>query len=150
MRLIAGLGIIALLIILISCQKQDETNISTYNSRSHNMGKDCMDCHVKGGPGKGWFIVAGTVYDTIFPNNGLNPHATVYLYNQFGGQGALVATLEGDTKGNFYTTSSVNFGNGLYPEVISAKGNMAFMSAAITQGACNSCHNYNTYKIYIK
>ena len=108
-----------------------------------------MDCHNKNGQGKGWFVVAGTVYDTLFPNNQINPNATVYLYSQYGGKGALVATIEGDAKGNFYTTEKIDFGTGLYPKLVSSKGKIKYMNAAVTQGACNGCHNYDTYKIYV-
>jgi hypothetical protein len=147
----AGLGIIALCLILFSCKKQDETNISDYNgTESHNMGKNCMDCHYKNGQGKGWFVVAGTVYDTIFPYNSPNPNATVFLYTQYGGKGTLAAKLKGDAKGNFYSTENVNFGSGLYPVVVSAKNNIKYMNAAITHGECSGCHNFDTFKIYIK
>lgn len=148
-RLYAGIGIIAFIFILISCRKQSESNISSFDKESHNMGKNCFDCHKKGGEGKGWFTVAGTVYDTIFPNNKVNPGGKVYLYTQYAGKGALVASLEVDTKGNFYTTEKVDFSTPLYPKVISAKGKVKYMSNSVTTGACNSCHNYSTFKIYI-
>ena len=147
--LIIGTGVIATFFIIICCNKNGETNISSHGRHSHNMGKNCMDCHTKGGQGTGWFVIAGTVYDTIFPNNTPNPNGTVYLYTRPGGKGSLVATIEVDGKGNFYTTEKIDLSGGVYTKVVSAKGNIKYMSSVITYGACSSCHNFNTYKIYI-
>ena len=81
MRKVCILSYMFLLTYMISCQKQDETNISSYNNRSHNMGKNCMVCHVKKGPGKGWFNVAGTIYDYNSTSNATSPDGNVYLYS---------------------------------------------------------------------
>lgn len=133
----------------ISCQKLNQSNISAHDRRSHNVGKNCMDCHVNGGPGRGWFVIAGTVFDTVFPNNKTNPNGTVFLYSD-PARKSLVTTMDVDGSGNFYTTDNINFGNGLYPKVVSKDGDVKYMSSIITSGACNSCHNFNTYKIYVK
>jgi hypothetical protein len=141
--------ILLCLLISFSCQKQNQSNISAHDRHSHNMGKNCMDCHVKDGPGRGWFNIAGTVYDTVFPYNKPNPNGTVFLYSN-ANRTTLVTSLEVDNNGNFYTTDNVNFGNGLYPKVVSKDGDVKYMGSIINNGACNSCHNYNTFKIYIK
>jgi hypothetical protein len=141
--------IIALSVVAISCKKANQSNISAHNKKSHNMGKNCFDCHVSGGPGLGWFEIAGTVYDTVFPNNKPNPNGTVFLYSD-AARTALVTTLDVDNDGNFYTTDNVNFGSGLFPKVVSKDGDIKYMTNPITQGACNGCHNFDTYKIYVK
>jgi hypothetical protein len=134
-----------------SCEKisGNETNISSYgDSESHNMGKNCMDCHKKGGNGKGRFIIAGTVYDTNFITTFSNP--TLKLYTLSRGAGELAKTLEGDARGNFYTTESVNFGPGLFPAIIGNSGKTSYMSGSVKTGACNSCHNYTNCKIWVR
>ena len=127
--------------IFISCKKEKtrgETNISAHNeSRSHNAGQNCMDCHSEGGDGTGWFTVAGTVYKSdktsVFSNT------TVKLYTGKNGGGKLKYTIDGDELGNFFTTEQVNFGNGLFPAVTGINGTR-FMSFSIKTGQCNNCH----------
>jgi hypothetical protein len=49
---------ISLMILFISsCKKnENETKISSNgDSESHNMGQNCMSCHVSGEKGEGWF-----------------------------------------------------------------------------------------------
>lgn len=58
-----------------------------------------MICHVSGGSDKGWFTVAGTVYDS--EQTSVYPNATVKLYTGSNGTGELVATLEVDEKATF-------------------------------------------------
>ncbi|MFN8321670.1 MAG: hypothetical protein U0T74_03330 [Chitinophagales bacterium] len=132
-----------------SCDKDGKSvsNISSYNStRSHNMGQNCMNCHKQGGEGEGWFTAAGTVYK---PNlSTTNPNNTIYLYTGPNGTGTLKATIEGDAKGNFHTTESIDFGSGLYPCVKNSANDIQYMSSSITQGACNSCHGVSEDKIW--
>ncbi len=110
------------------------------------MGQNCMNCHVNGGEGKGWFVAAGTVYK---PNlSTTNPNNTIYLYTGPNGTGILKATIEGDAKGNFHTTEDIDFGSGLYPSVKNAANDIQYMSSSITQGACNSCHGVSQDKIW--
>ena len=139
------------IITLNACEKEggNVPNISSYGSgKSHNMGRNCMDCHSSAGNGKGWFNVAGTVYDSTITNTLAN--ATVYLYTGPNGSGNLKYTIQGDAKGNFYTTDSVNFGTtGLYP-VVSGSTTSRTMSTSITVGQCNSCHGVTTDKIWTK
>ena len=132
-----------------SCNKgKNETKISSYSgTQSHNMGQDCMACHVKNGKGRegGWFNVAGTVYD----NTGIATfaNATVKLYTGPGATGTLKYTIQVDSKGNFYTTEAIDFGAGLYP-VIEGVNGFNHMSSSITTGNCISCHGSSTGKLW--
>lgn len=128
----------------ISCDKEDEGENKDMSSRyseneSHNAGQNCMSCHKSGGPGEGWFTVAGTVYNSS--ETAVYPNATVKLYTGTNGSGTLVKTIEVDGKGNFYTTNSVDFGTGLYVTVTGKSGSVSTMSSSITTGQCNSCHD---------
>jgi hypothetical protein len=130
---------------VLSCEKGNETKISTYNSNaSHNMGKNCMNCHTKGGEGEGWFEVAGTVYDSERVNT--YPNATVRFYSGPNGTGDLKYTLQVDALGNFYSTEGFNFGNGLYASV---QGDIQtnYMQSSLSSGQCNSCHGNSTGRI---
>ena len=134
----------ALFLVIQSCNKRNETKISAAGgTKSHNMGQNCMNCHVSGGRGEGWFNAAGTAYSSITNTVCKNP--VVQLYTERNGGGQLVATINGDAYGNFYTTESINFGSGLYPVVTGGGAN--FMTQSITQGACNSCHGVSTAQI---
>ena len=128
--------------IIESCEQNGcgKTEISSYNSHeSKKMTGDCMGCHSpNGGAGAGCFRVGGTAFDSI-PGDSDVKNSVVKLYTQPNGAGELVATLQVDASGNFYTTSPVSFANGLYPAIISPAGTRYMPSPAIT-GACNSCH----------
>lgn len=131
------------LIFLSDCKKEsNKTNISSHGeSDSHNMGKNCMECHNSGGSGEGSFTVAGTAYDSTLAHTYAN--VTVKLYSQQNAGGSLIATIVGDANGNFYTTENINVGAGAYPIVYGANGSK-YMHSQITSGACNSCHDGNT------
>jgi hypothetical protein len=135
-------AIIIGLLSLSSCKKDKAgsgSKTSAYGgTESHNVGENCMRCHNSGGSNDYWWNVAGTVYKP--DSTSLNPGSTVYLYSAANGGGNVVLTLPVDAKGNFYTTSSVSFGTGLFPAVKSSSGQIKYMGASITQGACNSCH----------
>lgn len=140
--------LVSILIISQSCNKSgsSETNISsTGSNKSHNMGQNCMNCHISGGKGEGWFNVAGTVYKSDLSSTYAN--TTVKLYTGPNGTGTLKYTIQGDAKGNFYTTESIDFGNGLYP-VVQGLSTANYMSSSITSGQCNSCHGVSTDKIW--
>jgi hypothetical protein len=123
-----------------------ETEVSYHNDdNSHNNGKDCMSCHKDGGGGEGCFIIAGSVYDSL--QTTAQPNVTVRLYTEANGAGLLKYTIQGDKKGNFFTTDNVNYG-GLYPAVTSLSGNTQYMPAPLTKGNCNSCHGVSTGKIW--
>lgn len=140
--LIAG----ALLLSQTSCEKEggsSSTNVSTTNgNRSHNMGQNCMNCHRNGGQGDGWFTAAGTMYKADLIN--FQPNTTVYLYTGPNASGNLVATLNVDAKGNFFTTNAIDFSSGLYPVAKGPSGTLHYMSQVTRTGACNGCHNGST------
>lgn len=138
------------LFVLFACQEEggNSTNISSSTSnKSHNMGQNCMKCHKSGGEGKGWFQAAGTVYHS----NGTttNPNAIVRLYTEPNGGGELVATIEVDKKGNFYTTEDIDFSAGLYPQ-LEGMNNTKYMSVPTITGACNSCHGVTEAKLTVE
>jgi len=140
---------ISSLLFLFSCKKNEKaTNISSYNeTESHNMGQNCMNCHKSGGDAEGIFQAAGTVYDSTLSVT--LPNTTVYLYTEQGGNGTLKHTVEVDGLGNFYTTESIDFGDGLYPTIKGATTSK-HMSSPITSGQCNSCHGVSTSKLWTK
>ncbi len=142
-------GVFALSI-LASCEKNknNETKISAYNeTESHNMGQNCMSCHLQGGSGEGWFKIAATVYDSLQISP--YPNTTVKLYTGPNGTGTLKCTIEVDGNGNFYTTEDVDFSTGLYP-VVSSNSGTNYMSSPIYSGNCVSCHGNSTSKIWAK
>lgn len=135
--------ILAFILIMSSCKKDqsdhNETMISSYDdNESHNNGENCMICHVQGGSGEGWFTVAGSIYASV----GETPYAnaTVKLYSEANGEGTLIKTIKADGKGNFYTTESIDFTDGLYTGVTSVNGTEVFMNSSLSSGKCNSCH----------
>ncbi|MGV9012991.1 MAG: hypothetical protein ACOH13_10400 [Flavobacteriales bacterium] len=99
------------------------------------------------GDGQGCWTVAGSFYNA----NGTNTvtQARVLL---FGGplvQGGEKLSWDDDDLGNVYTSQDVNFGSGLFPAVVSAAGDKAFMLEPIQDGACNRCLGYSTDRIKI-
>lgn len=138
-KLVSFLFVFLLTGILIqSCEDDEE-------GESHNTGQNCMDCHTAGGSGEGVFTVAGSVYDNSL--NSSLPNASVRLYTGFDGTGNLVATLLSDKNGNFYTTETIDFGNGLYV-LVEGSTRTKNMISSITTGACNSCHGVSEDRIW--
>ena len=138
------------MVLMYSCENQDdgETKISTHHSaKSHNTGKNCMECHSQEAFGEGWFTVAGSVYDST--QNSIFPNATVWLYTGPSQSGELMLELEGDQLGNFYTTENIDFGNGLYASV-EGKETTKHMSSSLETGECNSCHGNGIGRIWTK
>ncbi len=141
------ISLLAGVFLFAGCETDDEnkTLISRFNSdNSHKTGENCMVCHKAGASGKGWFTIAGSVYksDRETPYAG----SVINFYSEPNGAGLLRYTLEVDKKGNFYTTEPLNF-QGLY---VSAKGgdNQVFMAQPVANGACNSCHNNRSVRIW--
>lgn len=140
----------SLIMLFTACEKEggeNETKISSYHSEeSHHTGENCMNCHRSGGPGEGWFTIAGTVYaedqSTPYPN------ATVRLFTGPSGTGDLKATVEVDQKGNFYTTEQINFGDGLYAEV-EGETSVLHMATPLNTGQCNQCHGESTGRLEV-
>lgn len=134
------------------CSKDDDGEntplTSAHNQTlSHNNGQACISCHKSGGSGKGWFNVAGSVYKADLTVPDLN--GTVYLWSGMGGTGNLVATIEVDGLGNFFTTSSVLPGSGAYPQIKGSSGNYRSMPMMTTTGNCNACHGVSVAHIWI-
>jgi hypothetical protein len=136
------------LVIAYSCTHVSGTFISEHGSmRSGSMKDNCMDCH-KIGATEGGFTVGGTVFEadsvTRYPNG------TVYLYSGPNESDSVVATIEVDGVGNFYTTHPIDMSKGLYPAVVSSRGYKAFMQTPTSSGACNSCHGVSQAHIVVK
>lgn len=115
---------------------------------SDQMSGNCMNCHGPNGNGEGCFTVGGTVYDST--QSVRNPNAVVMFYTLPNGRGQLVATLDVDGSGNFYTTAVISFGSGLYPAVASkTSSKVQYMPTSTVSGACNSCHGITNAKIWV-
>ena len=107
------------------------TTGTTGPTTSHNAGRDCTSCHS--------FTAAGTVYKP--DGTTVNPGAIVRLTTQSAGGGTVVASLTADGSGNFYTSTPIGFGSGLYVTATNSAGSSRAMGATITSGACNRCHS---------
>lgn len=137
-------------LMLSSCEKEGEgenETVISFNgeSESHNEGQNCMSCHRQGGEGEGWFTVAGTIYTQSSSNP--QPNGMVELYTGPGDTGTPAYKIEVDAKGNFYTTEDIQFGSGLYPVAVGSQSRK-YMSGAVTDGQCSSCHGVSTDKIW--
>lgn len=140
-------------LIWTACSEKQEDPVpkSIYSvnggTSSHNNGEICQNCHVTGGAGKYDFIVAGSVFksDTVTPS----PNGILYFWSEQGGTGELVATLEVDANGNFFTTFSILPGEGAYPQMRGVSGDVRNMPIPASTGACNSCHGVNEKPIWI-
>jgi hypothetical protein len=131
-----------------SCKKNKcgETNVSfSGGSKSHNFGQNCLDCHKSGGEGEGCFNVAGSASNSALTSNLTG--GSIKLYTGPNGTGTLKSTFSIDSKGNFYTTESVDY-SGLYPAITGPSGSTSYMSSSLNSGACNSCHGVSTGKIF--
>ena len=115
--------------------------------RSHNEGENCQSCHLPDGNGNGCWTVAGTIYNANGTNTVTQAH--VLLFGGPLGQGGQKLKLDNDDLGNVYTSQDVNFGSGLFPAVVSAAGDTAFMLEPIQDGACNRCHGHSTDRLKI-
>lgn len=130
-------------------EEENETLISQNNSdESHKEGESCLSCHLQGGNGEGWFTLAGTLYEKT--QTSVYPNGSVTLTTEPNGSGTTEQTIEIDSKGNFYTTETIDFAEGLYVGVYGTNGEQKFMLSKITNGACNSCHGTTTEKIWIE
>ncbi|MGH1344017.1 MAG: hypothetical protein ACRBN8_20835 [Nannocystales bacterium] len=118
----------------------DVDNISAADeSKSHNAGMNCMQCHQSLGAGLGQFTVAGTLYG---PDDAPVPNATLELWTAPERQGELVTAIEADAYGNVFSTEPLPF-----PEqrlFVWVESEDASLSAAMpfptASGSCNHCH----------
>jgi len=151
---LAALFIIALLTLtmICSCKKSPDVKpISSHNGEttSHNVGLVCMNCHTSGGEaGEYQWVVCGSVYkaDGITPN----PNGIINFWTGPLGTGNLVASLEVDGKGNFFTNSAILPASGCYPQIKGASGNIKNMVVLNASGNCNYCHNSSTNRIWVE
>ncbi len=144
-RLVLVGFVVVMGVLLWNCEEEvfeREYAASTHNSsESHNWGYNCMECHRRGGPGEGWYTVAGSVADTSLRHPLGN--VTIELWEEVG-VGEPVAVIEVDALGNFYTTEPIDWKLGLVPVVVSSDGQKRLvMPFATRNGACNSCHFTN-------
>jgi len=120
--------------------------ISKLNAKkSHFFGLNCSACHVDGRKGTGCFTIAGSVLDEDRSRIFKNP--VIKLYTEPMAKGKLVATIQGDAFGNFYTTEKIDFSSGLYPTLIGSPGAaepIKHMKRPLnsSMGQCNKCHGY--------
>ncbi|MEP7233710.1 MAG: hypothetical protein ABI778_00310 [Ignavibacteriota bacterium] len=127
---------------IYSCTHTSPTVISEHGSmQSNSMNDNCMDCH-KTAFSSGAFSVAGTVFKEDLKTK--YPNGTVLLFaSKIGQKDSLLATVEVDGVGNFYTTHPIDLANGVYPAV--QYGDVVKrMESVTTNGACNSCHDGKT------
>ena len=124
-------------------------NGSTISHTDNRRGRNCMDCHFEGN-NPYIYTVAGTVYQ-LDDLNAVYPDATIKLYSDANGAGTLLATIEVDSNGNFYTTQPMDFSGGVYPVVEGNAGEPPiYMGNFVTTGRCNSCHGTTTLPIYLE
>jgi len=128
-------------IVLIACEDEEADEVggqSSATTTSHNTGKNCMGCHQ--------FTAAGSVYNKALTS--ASAGAIVKLTSQANGAGTVLGTFTVNKSGSFYTSSSINFGSGVYVNVTGSSGSLKHMASAITSGACNTCHGSSTSKIW--
>ena len=131
-----------------SCKKNKcgDTNVSfSGGSKSHNFGQNCLNCHKSGGEGEGCFTVAGSASNSALTSNLTG--GIIKLYPGANGSGTLKYSIPIDSKGNFYTTESIDY-SGLYPAITGTSGATNYMSSSLNTGACNSCHGASTGKLF--
>lgn len=106
------------------------------DSRSHNIGENCMRCHQARGPGPGQFTAAGTMYDA---DGAPHSDGAVDLKT---GDGTLVLRIHADSNGNFYTTEPLPLPDTpLFPTALSSDGERSrSMPFPTNSAACNVCH----------
>jgi hypothetical protein len=93
-------------------------------------GRACNDCH--------GFSIGGTVYPTGHePTNckGVNVSGTKIVVTDANGQSYNVTV---NSAGNFYSNSGFSFP--IHVKVQDSSGKTRAMSAAVSDGDCNSCH----------
>lgn len=141
---------------LVNCEIFDleyERKISRHGEmESHKAGSNCMDCHTPGRSGEGFFEVAGTVYTTDPSPTTVFRNTTIEFYSDSNGSGTLVATIEVDGRGNFFTTESIDWGSGLYAVVSSGNTEPQYKPYRLKDsdyGACNRCHGNGTARIWV-
>jgi len=147
---------------MLACSEGDDTtytggettepkislNEGTDSHTDERRGQNCMDCHFAGN-NRFVYQIAGTVYQA--ENNTIPyPNATINLRNGPGLEDELLASVEVDVNGNFFSTEGFDFTSGVYPSVVGIGGEISlYMSNFTITGQCNSCHGVSTLPIYI-
>jgi hypothetical protein len=111
--------------------------------RSHNTGENCVGCHQAYGPGRGQFTVAGSIANA--EGDWLsNPIVELWSAPEDEG-GEIVLRIEGDERGNVFTTESLPFPErALFVSVRERDSNLRTkMPFPIINGSCNHCHAGN-------
>ena len=118
----------------------DVDNVSqSRGTRSHNLGQNCLTCHQALGPGRGRFAVAGTVFEKG-GQPALNPVLELWQ-GPMGRGGTLVASIQGDALGNFYTTAEQGLAEKPLFPVIRLGTRSVAMPFPTPSGACNLCQS---------
>jgi hypothetical protein len=141
MKKLFAMLVLGMAIVFFACEEEDDDDLDGQSSAmgtSHNTGKDCMACHK--------LTAAGSVYNKTLTS--AFPGAIVKLTSQPNGAGTVLGTFTANKSGSFYTSSSINYGSGIYVNVTGSSGTVKYMATAITSGACNSCHGSSTPKIW--
>lgn len=146
--------LIAIIVLFISCSHYDSIQTSGRESvageKSHNAGKDCMSCHHDNSSSASssgtWWYFAGTAYNA---DGSIATSGRVELWSDSLAQKTLIYSVPIDRGGNFYTSKIFNFGNSVYPKLVSDI-NAAFDTimkpqlVTFSSSSCNSCHSHNT------
>jgi hypothetical protein len=141
MKKLLSILVFGMAIVFFACEEENEDEVGGQSSAmgtSHNTGKNCMGCHK--------FTAAGSAYNKALTS--AFQGATVKLTTQPNGAGTAIGSFTTNKSGSFYTSSSINFGSGVYVSVTGTSGTVKYMTSAITSGACNSCHGSSTSKIW--
>jgi hypothetical protein len=157
LKLKKPLGVVTLLLLLViltvsfiqpaapanGCDKQLRSEAG--GTSSHFFGLVCTDCHSKyAGKAPGCFTLNGSVYDEA--RTRVHPNPVIQLFTEPGGKGELVATIPGDQLGNFYTTDTIDYRDGLYPTLVGTPGSaepVKHMYRRVFTGECSKCHGKN-------
>ncbi|MGD8567852.1 MAG: hypothetical protein PVJ39_07175 [Gammaproteobacteria bacterium] len=127
---------------------------TSFSHTDGRRGANCLGCHGSDGDNPYQYSVAGTVYGIDLQS--YYPNATITLYTGPDGTGDEIATIEVDGNGNFYTTESIDLGNGNGNGVYSAitgsdaESPTLYMDQPSNEGGCSqsSCHGVNRPPIY--
>jgi hypothetical protein len=115
-------------------------------------GGACINCHRNNGGGEDsggdddddapQFVIAGTVYPTAHEPNDCNggPAGGGTAQVILTGANGQTVTLTTNAAGNFFTTAAVSFP---FRAQVVYQGRVRAMSAAQSNGDCNSCHTVN-------
>jgi hypothetical protein len=117
-----------------------EPQTSSANSKTHNAGNSCMECHKK-------VQVCGTLFSGSKASDFTN--VKVKFLTSPDKNGTEKAALEVDKSGNFYTINKIDY-KGTYPIVEYSDGKETqYMKSSIISGDCNLCHQEGD-KIWIE